>query len=245
MVAFADFGHLLALIYIIPSIYLYSVILYIIFFSSVKHKFSSSFYGLFGFSAINYIFHSVSYYILFRLINIPFFFSFVESWPNENILYLIGYAIGYYAFAVTNFCNLAISFNRFTIFILKNSYNTFWIRWLKWIIFGCIIIPIVFICNLPFLGIQKIKTSDTVFYIGQTVYDFLPWWQPWQIMFYRLAIISVLSLIMNSYVIYSLVKRKSNNSNSIQLSNQDSAAIAYNLLIFAIELFQCILQVCF
>lgn len=157
MTTFQELKHLLSLLYIVPSLILYIIILYLIFFSSSKQKFSASFYWIFGFSAINYILHAVVYYFLIRFTAIPAFFTFLQNSPKENFFYPIFYALLYYSGHGIHLYSLMISFNRFTIFILKTRYDTFWRNYLKYILYLCVFGPLIFIWNFPFMNIKNVE----------------------------------------------------------------------------------------
>lgn len=245
MADFEDFKQLITLIYIIPTLILYGIILYIIFLSSAKSKFTSSFYSLFGFSAINYVIHALCYFILYRFTKIRLVFGFLETWPSESIFYLFIYGASFYSFFASHTYTLAISFNRFTIFILKTEYNSFWKKYLKFILALCVFGPLIFVWSFPFIGIKNKPIDGYGAYIASTITDFAPWWQASRNSVIEIIITSMISLGMNIYVIFSIFKRRyyDKNNTVLLISPQDSALIPYTLLIFVTEIFNCIQQV--
>ena len=239
-----DWKHVLALIYIIPSWILYFIILYTIFFGPNRQNYSSSFYKIFWFSVINYIIHSASYYFVYRFTTIPMLRSFLETWPAESIWYPIIYIIMHYSAGAIHTYNLALSFNRATVFLYKNQHVLFWKRNLKFILAFCLLLPLIFVWTFPFIGIKNIPTGIYIVYLGPTTWDFVPWVNISRNLLIEISITSLLSLIMNLFVIYNLIKRRYSVPNGRRkASSQDSTMIVYSMLIFSTEAFSCMQQV--
>ena len=226
---------------------LYGFIMYLIFISSTKKRsFDSSFYWIFGFSAINNIFHAISYYFTFRLTRIPLLYSWLATWPSESIYYVIIYTIMCYSASALRIYNFVLSFNRVTIFLLKSKHVSFWKQNLKYILAGCVLGPIIFVWNFPFLGIQNIPMEGWVVFIGPTITDFVPWWERAQNLFILILVTSIAELLMNFYFIYGVFKWRysvtsANHHSSVTKENK--MMFLYSMLVFFTEALSCIQQV--
>ena len=141
---FLNLKNIGSLIYIIPSYILYLLILWIMFLSPAKNNFSGSFYKLFGCSAINYLIQSIFYYFTLRFSYTPVFFPLVKDCAKSSWIYPIMYIFMFYSAAALHLYSVALSFNRFTVFIFKAGYAKFWKRWLKYILGFCILFPVCF-----------------------------------------------------------------------------------------------------
>ena len=134
----ANIRILAPLIYIIPTFFLYCILLKIIFFSSAKTRFKTSFYALFAVSAINNMLYSIFYFLFYRVTNAPIFLSFLSLFPERHFLLTLVPWIMFHTMYTQNFLDLTIAFNRFTVIYMQTKYKAFWRRHLLWIIiFAC------------------------------------------------------------------------------------------------------------
>ena len=238
-----DLKHLLALIYMIPSWILYFIILYIIFFSSQKHNYTGSFYWLFGFSAINNLIQSSTYYIIYRFTRIPLLNSYLETWPQESLWYIIVYTAMYYSAYAIHTYSLALSFNRITVFLFKNRHVLFWKRNLKFILAFCVLGPLVFVWTFPFIEIRNQPSAGWAVYIVPTITDFAPWFQRSRNLFIEILFTSITSLIMNLCFLFGIVNWRYSAAHHI--THLDVMMFVFNMLIFSTEAFSCMQQVGF
>lgn len=113
---------ILPFIYIIPSFILYFIVLYVLLFSKASKKFlKTSFYKLFIMSAINNMAQFIMYFLYFKAPSGALFVWLFSSLPQKSIIWPIGMLLLYHTAIVQNFLDMLLTFNRFTVFILKGE----------------------------------------------------------------------------------------------------------------------------
>ena len=216
--------------------------LYIIFIGSPKQFLSASFNWIFGFSAANYFIHAISYYIVYRFMTIPAFASYLSTWPTYHPAYPILVIITFYTAFANHIYNLAVNFNRFSVFFLKANYKPFWKRHLRHVLTLCVVVPAIFVWNFPFTGIKNVPINGYGAWIAETHVKFPFWMDKNRNLFGVILFCSCSSLVMNSFVSYSMLKRRY-SKNTTQAYTQDSSMLSYSLFIFVAELYSCSQQV--
>lgn len=243
-----DLKFILPLIYIIPSFIIYFIVLHLIFLGKNKSKFSGSFYKIFGCSAINYMIHATIYYFVLRVPTTPSFLPFVRTWPKRGPLLVAMFMILYYSAMANHLYSVLMSFNRFTVFILKIRYKPFWQKYVKWFILVCVL--------SPFLGVWQFILTDIVIepdfddqpngtvHLTRFNKDVVPWMNHASILFYELCITASFSLFMNVVVVIYLIKQKYfHTAQSQAVSSQDIKMFIYSVLVFSTEVISIIQQV--
>uniref|UniRef100_A0A914QKM7 Serpentine receptor class gamma n=1 Tax=Panagrolaimus davidi TaxID=227884 RepID=A0A914QKM7_9BILA len=242
----------LSFIYLIPTYLLYFIILYTIFFSRVKFKFSGSFIQLFGYSALIYLFSSFAYYFEIRVVKTPLFLPFVKSWGIRNFLITILHTFIWYLADATHLFNLALSFNRFTVFLLRQNYQKFWNKNLRKVLAFCFLFPVLLVWHIPFTDIyvaqNNVFDSHSLRYVTEQNEDAISWMNNPRNTAILLSISSVLSLFMNLYVLVRLIIHKLCSKKEVtqiqgNITPQDIKLFIYTLLLFGTEVINCCQQV--
>lgn len=122
---------LLPLIYIIPSLILYTIELFIMIFYRHDTKFTGSFFTIFVCCTINNIFCEVFYFLTYRAPKAPIFISIFLNFSESGFFITLPIFITYLAGAVQPMLDLCICFNRFTVFALRAKHFIFWKKWCK------------------------------------------------------------------------------------------------------------------
>uniref|UniRef100_A0A914QRS0 Serpentine receptor class gamma n=1 Tax=Panagrolaimus davidi TaxID=227884 RepID=A0A914QRS0_9BILA len=218
----------------------------------IKNRFSAPFYQLFGFSAINYIIHSAAYYIVIRMPNTPFFLPFTSLWPSHGPIPTFLYMILYYSAAAIHLYSVCLSFNRFTVFILKIGYQKFWKKYINYFLLFCLLAPFLTIWQFMFTDVwmkpDRWADFDGLRYFTQGNLAAIPWMDQARNLGLILAITSVLSFLSNLYVVFRLFRQRFCSKNFGQagkVSPQDTKMCIYTILIFATEVVSCIQQFAF
>lgn len=241
----------LPLIYVIPSYILYVVIICIIFFSKIKHKFSGSFYKLLGFSAMYNLISSIIYFLNIRMMKTPIFIPFVNTWGTRGVLVTFLHTFTWYLTNATHLFNFMLPFNRFTVFFLRTSYQKFWTRYLKIFLGFCVLFPILLIWHIPFTDIfiklENDSNVDGTRYLTELHPEVIGWMNNPRNFAVLITLTSSMSLLMNIYVIVKLMQQRYCQSFESQLqgkvSPQDIKLTMYSMLIFATEVVNCAQQV--
>ena len=159
---FTDDIVLFQLLYIIPSILLYILEIYAMFFGSGKSKFNkSSFNKLFVIYAVNNIIADLMYYFFLRMVASPIFFGLLKKVSGCRTFLGILWQLLLHTSIVTNSLDLILSLNRLTVILTSMRFKTFWNGKIKWVIIFIIIFPYICFWYFPFQGID-ILYDDTL-----------------------------------------------------------------------------------
>ena len=245
-----DLFILLPLIYLFPSYVLYILELLVLTIYQNSVKFSGSFIQIFFVYSVNNILASVVYFLTFRGTDCPSLFKFYESLPKHHFLITLTVFLTFLTGAYQIILDVCISLNRFTVIILGNRHNEFWMKWVNVIVFGSLIISLIIVWPIwtVNVGVFYIIPEDpTAGYIWGFIEDFtVPWPSMQTLAALNIFICGTLSFLMNGYVCYFLLKvrwRKVQTNSIPKLSNHDIRLIIFNFLIFGAQIIQLGLQV--
>ncbi|KAE9554971.1 hypothetical protein FO519_001789 [Halicephalobus sp. NKZ332] len=241
---------LLPLIYIIPSLILYVMELIIMICYRSNTKFTGSFFTIFVCSAINNIFCEIFYFLTYRATKVPIFASFFSSFSDSGFFITLPTFITYIAGAAQAMLDFCICFNRFTVFYLGAKHVEFWRRWCK------IILIVVYIIAAGITWeawVFKVKITpvdplqiDSGFNWGITDPNVIPWIKVPLLIAGNVIITASWSFMMNLYVCWFLLKRKTTKKNTgFSISSSDVRLFSFNLLIFLTQATQFFLQMIF
>ncbi|KAE9552777.1 hypothetical protein FO519_003994 [Halicephalobus sp. NKZ332] len=139
------------LVYIIPSIILYVIEIYVMFIGIHKPKFNkSSFNRIFLVYAVNNIIASILYYFFFRMGPATVFSGLFEQITGFNIVLALFWQLLYHTSLTTNLLDLILSMNRFTAMLAPARYQALWDRKTKWVVAFVIVFPYVCFWYIPF-----------------------------------------------------------------------------------------------
>ena len=242
---------LLPLIYIIPTYFLYLFLLFTVFLSRMKQKFSGSFCKLFGAASIYYFIYSIIYYLNVRVTTAPIIIPFVKSWGVRGFLPTFLQTASFYLLNCTHLFSASLSLNRFTVFALRASYQPFWDRYLKYIIGFCVLYPLGLVWHIPFTDVylQLANESDPTgrSYIAECHPETFEWMNNARNTAILITFTASSSLVMNVYVITRMLEQRFCYGNRQQIlarvSPQDIKMSIFTMLIFATEVVNCVQHV--
>uniref|UniRef100_A0AC35ESX4 Serpentine receptor class gamma n=1 Tax=Panagrolaimus sp. PS1159 TaxID=55785 RepID=A0AC35ESX4_9BILA len=246
---YANLKLLLPYIYLIPTYILYLVILYVMFISKFKTQFYGSFYKIFGLSAIFNVICSILYNLQVRFPQTPALISIVHSWGSRSFFVTFLQTGIWYTYNVAHLLNFFISFNRFTVFLLKIHYNAFWRKWLSYFIGICLIVPCFLMWHVPFTDIYlkpKYSSDPNGLWNYATGHpEIFSWMSASRFTVFLLTGTASCSLIFNCYVILQLVKDNFTPTSQKKTSKQDIKLSFYAMVVFASDMIYCVQQVNF
>ncbi|KAE9553371.1 hypothetical protein FO519_003434 [Halicephalobus sp. NKZ332] len=224
------------LIYIIPTFLLYFLLLKIIFFSKNREKFRTSFYSLFGVSAINNMVYCIFYFIFYRTTNAPIFLPLLSLLPERHFLLTMVPWIMFHAMYTQNFLDCIIAFNRFTVIYLKTNYRNFWKKHLLQILVTDVAIKFM-----------NESDPDEGYRWDMFRQDILPpWWKNASNMALVTLVTASLSLFFNFYVSFKLLKQKFlKTKENLKFSRQDFQLTIFSCFLFLNQIGNFTLQVMF
>uniref|UniRef100_A0A914QI87 Serpentine receptor class gamma n=1 Tax=Panagrolaimus davidi TaxID=227884 RepID=A0A914QI87_9BILA len=144
----------------------------------------------------------------------------------------------------THLFNLALSFNRFTVFLLRQNYQKFWNKNLRKVLAFCFLFPVLLVWHIPFTDIyvaqNNVFDSHSLRYVTEGNEDAISWMNNPRNTAILLSISSVLSLFMNLYVLTRLVIHKLCSKKEVtqiqrNITPQDIKLFIYTLLLFGTE----------
>lgn len=247
-----DIRFLASLAYTLPTYVLYAALFYTIFFSAACHKFSGSFYTLFGLSTVYYVSYSFFYCIDMRFGLTSLLIPFVKTWGTRGFMVTFFHLMMWYSTYVTHLFNCLLAFNRLTVFALKARYQKFWDTYLKLFLAIAKLLPIAFVWHIPFndiyVQLDDETDPDSTRYLTEGDTTTVPWMDNPRNSAILITITSTLSLGINAYVIAKLMKQKycfsqSTNANQGKVSPHDVKMSIYTLLIFITDVIGCVFLV--
>ena len=230
------------LAYIIPSILLYIVEIYVMFFGVRKSQFNTSFNKLFFIYAVNNIVADVLYYFFFRLNALPILFGFFEQFSHFRILTVTLWQVLLHTSLTTNLLDLLLSFNRFTAIAIPLQYKAFWVGRIKLIMVFIIIFPCICFWNMSFQ-----ETTFVYYNISKTYNMFpkksspIPWPFHTTILGACVTIACVGCLLCNISVGIMLCRLKDHTSD--QKYTQDKFYFVFIMCVFTNQFLSCSTQV--
>uniref|UniRef100_A0A7E4V0W8 Serpentine receptor class gamma n=1 Tax=Panagrellus redivivus TaxID=6233 RepID=A0A7E4V0W8_PANRE len=208
----------LPLIYIIPSHILHLVILYVLIAPKSRKHFTGSFYRIFGIQSANNILHSSFYFLCVRGRFSTVFKSVLAALPTDGFFVAFPYVMAFYTSAALILLDFVLTFNRFSVILLKARYKTFWHRSFKYIVLFVLISPNILTWPMWFqdyIIAPPLKGYAT--YVWQARNPNVVSWISLSVGFAVLIIVSaVLDFLMNLYVMVALIKQQNKN----QMFNQ-------------------------
>uniref|UniRef100_A0A7E5A2A6 Serpentine receptor class gamma n=1 Tax=Panagrellus redivivus TaxID=6233 RepID=A0A7E5A2A6_PANRE len=235
--------------YMIPTVFLYILLIYLILFSEHRKKFSYAFYKIFALKAGASIICVVTFEICFRLPDAPAAASFMRLLPPTGVfpksLFVICYHNGTVMFMMEGF----MSFNRATTILLSTRHNGFWARAMPWIYVVSAVFPLTFTWSLFFVNVTLFPddinddTDDRSFKmedapVSQDTATFY--------ILIALALLSLWNIVWNLYTLSYLVRRALRafraSSNTAKVVC-DTRQFIFSFLTFLIELFTIIVTV--
>ena len=236
---------LFQLIYIIPSIILYIMEIYVMFFGIHKSRFNTaSFNKLFAIYAVNNVIAEILNYFFLRMGSAPVFFGLFERISGTHLVLALFWQLYYHTMLVNILVDFVLSINRFTAVLIPLRYKHFWDDKIKWIVICMIVVP--YICFWPF-PFEKI----TIMYNSE-VNQYHPFFgaDPPILWPYATGIIQTCTtvtciscLLFNIFVGFKLHRKR----NIISDSNyqQEKVYFFFTICVFVNQLFNCASQVDF
>uniref|UniRef100_A0A7E4VU84 Serpentine receptor class gamma n=1 Tax=Panagrellus redivivus TaxID=6233 RepID=A0A7E4VU84_PANRE len=129
------------MVYIIPSVIMYLLLLNIYCFSRERAKFKSAFYKIFTIQSIASIFSSVAFELCVRLPPAPAATPLLKLLPWQGPVPTVMLVICYHVNAVLFICEGIISFNRATAIFLGREFDEFWEKAMKYVYAIVIVLP--------------------------------------------------------------------------------------------------------
>ena len=117
---------LVPLLYITPLFIFYFLILFIITCSESRKQFSSSFFTFFKIGVVCNIGSEIFIYLFLRTSQAPFFLPIYRNAPESSFIITIIPLLSYYFPMESRITDAILALNRFSIFVLKNNYKSFW-----------------------------------------------------------------------------------------------------------------------
>ncbi|KAE9552779.1 hypothetical protein FO519_003996 [Halicephalobus sp. NKZ332] len=227
------------LIYIIPSIILYILEVYVMFFGIHKSKFNnSSFNHIFAIYVVNNIISEIMYYFFTRMISAPMFSGFFEKISGTSIILGVFWQLLFHTLLVNNLLDLVLSLNRFTAVLMPIRYKTLWIGKIRWILAVIIILPYILFWPIPFeevtIAYNNVSEEHYIFFN-----KFPPITWPFVTAIFSVAITVMCfgCLLCNVYVGFKLRRRK--NIVADLNYQQEKVYFFFMMFIFASQLLSC------
>ena len=198
-------------LYIVPSVALYTVEVYVMFFGAKKSKFNKScFNRIFFIYAVNNLIAEVLYYFFFRMSKAPIFSELFQNLLGHHISLMLLWQLLFYTSMITNLLDLILSLNRFTAALTPIRYKTFWDRKLKWVVIIIIIVPFACLWPISFEGFTLEYVNDSnAYYMLPKKTPTIEWPYPSNILGTCATITCLSCLFCNAYVGYKLCRRRS------------------------------------
>ena len=234
---------LFQLFYIIPSILLYIIEVYVMFFGIHKSQFNtSSFNKIFFIYGINNVFAEILYYFFFRTNCAPIFSELFEKLLGDNICLALLWQLLFHTSMVTNLLDLVLSFNRLTAVLIPLRYRTLWKGKIRWVVAFIVVIPYICFWNFPFRGTMMAYDNVTKEYnMISTKLSPLPWPNSASILGTCVTLACVMCFFSNVYVGFKLYKRRYMMTDSNY--EQEKVYFFFIMCVFTTQLLSCSTQV--
>uniref|UniRef100_A0A7E4VPS6 Serpentine receptor class gamma n=2 Tax=Panagrellus redivivus TaxID=6233 RepID=A0A7E4VPS6_PANRE len=222
---YADIYAIVVLLCVIPTYCLYGIIAYLVFLSPHRRYYQGPFYKMFVVATGIAFILTVGIYFQGHVLGAPIFLPFVESLPHTGFLPTFFLCFLYYGIYAGQLINCALSFNRFSIIILKQSYHIFWNKYFRYLIFGILTTPILLVWQFIISNVRIYIFDDNNESMGYHLMDFDPpkWANKGKVMIGIYAVTAILSIIMNSVTLVFLVKNSNITKNKSSDKNDDSS----------------------
>uniref|UniRef100_A0A7E4ZRR8 Serpentine receptor class gamma n=1 Tax=Panagrellus redivivus TaxID=6233 RepID=A0A7E4ZRR8_PANRE len=228
---------LLPYVYIIPTVIMYLILLYIFFFSKEKAKFCAAFYKIFIIQSIASIIGTIGFELSFRLPMAPVATPFIKSLPSEGFFPTVIQVILYNGFTVCLLCEALMSFNRATIVFMKMQFDQFWTKAMKYVYFLVFFLPNLITFNLWFQNVtiepEFRDKPDLGVNWHERSYEYFGFMRTEVAYFIVFAIISVWNLIWNIYTLIYFVKRR----NKAQTYTASNTNVELRMFLFSFIMF--------
>ena len=231
------------LFYIIPSILLYMVEIYVMFFGIHRFKFrNSSFNKIFAIYGINNIIADLLYYFFFRMSSAPIFFGLFERLSGSHAILVFFWYTLFHVSMVTNLLDIVLSFNRLTAVLIPVGYKRFWNDKIKWIVSFTIIFPFICFWTIP------LQEATLAYFNASEAYNMSPekvspvkWISPTNTLGLCVAISCIGCLICNTYVGFKLYRWKDNTVDANY--KQDKLYFVFIMCVFVNQILSCSTEV--
>ena len=234
------------LIYIIASIILYIVEIYVMFFGSRRFRFNTaSFNKIFFIYGVDNILTGILYYFFFRMSATPVFFNLFEHLVGSNTVLVFFWQLVFYGAMISYLLDLCLSFNRLTAILMPLRYKTLWEDKIKWIVILFIIISFVAFWPLSFMQvIFKYDTNLQAYQMSETATPPIPWPTSTSTLGICVTVTCIGCFLCNVYVGFKLHRRRNVMTDVKQ--KQERWYFLFIMSIFLTQFLSCSTQVtCF
>ena len=227
-----DIRVLVPLVYIIPLLIFYSFIFFVMTCSKNQKQFDSWFLHCFKFGLIYNIGAVVFYYIFVRTSQAPAFLPIYHNVPETSFIITIVPFLTYYFSMGSRITDAILALNRFSIFVLKSDYTSFWRKYGVFFMLFIFIFPGVLNFHFFFTDVRIKPENQSNLEEGYRWDQFkkenIPWMKNSRNNLILTCIAGAICILCNAFIVIKLWIRKYGYvSSTVSIDAQELKMIFY------------------
>ena len=230
----ANIRVLAPLLYIVPLFILYLIIFFVMTCSKSQKQFNSWFLHYFKVGLLCNLGAVFFYYAYVRTSEAPIFLPMYSILPKTSFIITVAPFLSYYCLMASGICDAILALNRFSIFILKNRYKSFWRRCGVFFLLFILIFPGILNFHFFFtdVRIEPINASNPNdgYRWDQFKKENIPWMQNSRNNMILTCIVGGICILCNTFIIIKLcMKKYGYSSNGTTVDAQELKMIFYTI----------------